>query len=104
MQERGRMQEGMVADITIFDPENVTDNSTYTKGTVPTTGIPYVLVNGTVVVKDSKVLPDVFPGRPIRFDPTDSKYEAVDPEIWKTQYLATPIDHVHHLDDCIHGF
>ena len=104
MQERGRMQEGMVADITIFDPENVTDNSTYTQGTVPTTGIPYVLVNGTVVVKDSKVLPDVFPGRPIRFDPTDSKYEAVDPEIWKTQYLATPIDHVHHLDDCIHGF
>jgi len=28
MKVRGRMQEGMVADITIFDPETVTDNST----------------------------------------------------------------------------
>ena len=32
------------------------------------TGIPYVIVNGTVVVKDSKVLKDVFPGQPIRGD------------------------------------
>jgi hypothetical protein len=26
------------------------------KGALPTTGIPYVVINGTVVVKDSKVL------------------------------------------------
>jgi len=35
-------------------------------GGLPATGIPYVLVNGTVVVKDSKVLKGVFPGKPIR--------------------------------------
>ena len=68
MKVRGRMQEGMVADITIFDPKTVTDNSTYKKGEngLPSTGIPFVLVNGTIVVKDSKVQ-KVFPGQPIRY-------------------------------------
>jgi len=33
---------------------------------LPSTGIPYVLVNGVVVVKDSEVQ-KVFPGKPIRF-------------------------------------
>jgi hypothetical protein len=38
MQERGRMQEGMVADITIFDPETITDNATFENGTIPSPG------------------------------------------------------------------
>jgi N-acyl-D-aspartate/D-glutamate deacylase len=69
MQVRGRIQEGMVADIVVFDPESVTDNADYTSGTngLPSTGIPYVLVNGTVVVRDSEVVDGVFPGQPIRF-------------------------------------
>lgn len=35
------MQEGMVADITIFDSENLTENSSYELGWngIPTTGI-----------------------------------------------------------------
>lgn len=68
MRVRGRIQPGMVADITIFDPETVTENSDYLKGkgALPSTGIPYVLVNGTVVVKNSKVLKGVYPGQPIR--------------------------------------
>ena len=47
------MQEGMVADIVVFDPETVTDNGTYTVGQNgnPSTGIPYVLVNGTIMVR-----------------------------------------------------
>ena len=54
---RGRIQEGSVADITIFDPETVTDNSTATIGenSLPSTGIPYVIVNGKVVVDNSEV-------------------------------------------------
>ena len=104
MDERGRMQEGMVADIAIFDPENVTDNSTYEKGLVPTTGIPYVLVNGTIVVKDSKVLPDVYPGQPIRFEPTnESKYEEVSAELWKRTYLVQPDERLHDPTSCLHG-
>jgi formylmethanofuran dehydrogenase subunit A len=104
MDERGRMQEGMVADIAIFDPENVTDNSTYEKGLVPTTGIPYVLVNGTIVVRDSKVLPDVYPGQPIRFEPTnESKYEEVSAELWKRTYLVQPDERLHDPTSCLHG-
>ena len=74
MQERGRMQEGMVADITIIDPENVTEHATFKSGTsgLASTGIPYVLVNGTVVVSDSKVLKDVYPGQSLRF-PVEEK-------------------------------
>ena len=69
MQRRGRMQEDMIADITVFDPETVTDNADYVAGTngLPSTGIPYVLVNGVVVVRDSRVRDDAKPGQPIRF-------------------------------------
>jgi N-acyl-D-aspartate/D-glutamate deacylase len=65
---KGRVQVGADADIVVFNPDTVTDNSTYEPGmgALPATGIPYVLVNGVVVVKDSTVL-KVFPGKPIRF-------------------------------------
>jgi N-acyl-D-glutamate deacylase len=92
MQERGRMQEGMVADITVFDPQMVTDNSTYTKGAVPSTGIPYVIVNGTVVVKDSEVLKGVNPGQPVRYEATEGRFEPVTMEGWTQKYYAAPVD------------
>ena len=65
---KGRMQVGADADIVVFNPDTVTDNSTYEpgKGALPSTGIPYVLVNGVVVVKNSEVQ-KVLPGKPIRF-------------------------------------
>ncbi len=46
----------MVADITVFNPDTITDNATYTLGEqgLPTTGIPHVLVDGQIVVKDSE--------------------------------------------------
>lgn len=50
---------------TVFDPETVQDNSTMQDGGLPSSGIPYVLVNGTVVVRDSENVEDVFPGKPI---------------------------------------
>ena len=89
MQQRGRMQEGMIADITIFDPETVADQATYAKGTVPSTGIPYVLVNGTVVVKDSAVLEGVNAGQPIRFDPDPSRFEPLSAEKWRHIYTVS---------------
>ena len=93
MQERGRMQEGMVADITIFDPETITDNATYKKGTIPSSGIPYVVVNGTIVVKDSKVLKGVNPGQPIRFEPqAKGRFEPITEENWEKTFYASPID------------
>jgi len=91
MKVRGRLQEGMVADITIFDPINVKDNSTYKKGEqgLPTTGIPYVIVNGQIVVKDSK-FQKVWAGQPIRF-PVEEKGRHVPAD--KNQWLK-----VHTID------
>jgi hypothetical protein len=68
MKLRGRLKPGAIADITIFDPATVSDNAAWADGeySLPSTGISYVVVNGTVIVKDSKVLKDVFPGQPIR--------------------------------------
>jgi N-acyl-D-glutamate deacylase len=65
MANKGRIQEGKDADITIFDPKTVQDNATMKDGGLPSTGIPCVLVNGTVVVRDSESVDDVFPGKPI---------------------------------------
>ena len=92
MQERGRMQEGMVADITIFDPETVTDKATYEKGTLPSEGIPYVIVNGMVVVDGSEVQRDVNPGQPIRFEPVESKLQPLAVETWTQTFYAVPQD------------
>ena len=89
MQVRGRIQEGMVADITIFDPMTVTDNATYKVGEqgLPSTGIPYVLVYSTIVVKDSKVLKGVTPGQPIRF-PVEEKgrFVPASSKMWLQQH------------------
>jgi N-acyl-D-aspartate/D-glutamate deacylase len=73
MKERGRMREGMIADITIFDPKTVTDNADYQAGTngLPSTGIPYVLVNGQIVVRDSKAQ-KLMAGQAIRY-PVEQK-------------------------------
>jgi N-acyl-D-aspartate/D-glutamate deacylase len=73
MCERGKIQEGAIADITILDPETVTENSDYGPGEngLPSTGIPYVLVNGKIVVRDSVVDLDVRAGQPIRYEPID---------------------------------
>lgn len=65
MAEKGRIQKGKDADLVIFDPETVTDNATMKDGGLPSTGLPHVLVNGTIVVKDSELRDDVFPGKPI---------------------------------------
>jgi formylmethanofuran dehydrogenase subunit A len=92
MQERGHMREGMIADITIFDPEKVTDNVTYQAGTLPSTGIPYVLVNGAIVVKDSQVLKGVNPGQPIRYEREKSRFEPVTIEKWTQEFYAAPVD------------
>ena len=92
MQERGRLQPGRVADIAIFDPATVRESSTYEKGALPSTGIPFVIVNGVVVVRDSKVLEGVSPGQPIRFAPEKSRFEPVSVERWKQEYVAAPVD------------
>jgi N-acyl-D-glutamate deacylase len=89
MQERGRIQEGMVADIVVFHPEQFTDNSTYTQGSLPATGMKAVLVNGTVVLQDDTVILDRFPCQPIQFDPEDQpRFEPVSVEVWEQSFMT----------------
>jgi N-acyl-D-aspartate/D-glutamate deacylase len=73
MKVRGRMQAGMVADITIFNPATVADGSDYKAGEngLPSMGIPYVIVSGQLVKRDNQAT-DIFPGVPIRF-PAEEK-------------------------------
>jgi N-acyl-D-aspartate/D-glutamate deacylase len=59
---KGRLQEGADADIVVFDAATIRDNSTFSKPMVPSTGVRYLLVGGTVLVDEGKILPDVFPG------------------------------------------
>jgi N-acyl-D-amino-acid deacylase len=49
--DRGMLREGYKADITIFDPMAVKDSATFTEPQKYPTGIPYVIVNGAVVIK-----------------------------------------------------
>ena len=87
-QERGRMQNGMVADIVVFDPETFRDNSTYQKGAVPSTGMRAVIVNGQIVVRDDVQLP-VFPGQPIRFEPeAKPRFEPISEESWNAEFTT----------------
>ncbi|WEM44792.1 aminoacylase (plasmid) [Photobacterium sp. DA100] len=89
MQERGRIQKGMIADIVVFHPEKFTDNATYQNGSLPSTGMKSVIVNGTVVLKNDKVVNGVFPGQPIRFEPEDkSRFEPLSLEAWKGAFMT----------------
>lgn len=84
MKIRGRMQEGMVADITIFDPDNVKEGSDYEMGKngLPPIGIPHVIVDGVLVKEDDKAT-DEFPGLPIRYPvETEGRFVPVEREEW----------------------
>jgi len=61
--QKGRLQEGADADIVVFDAATISDHATFEKPMEPSVGVRYLLVAGTVVVNEGKIVPDVFPGR-----------------------------------------
>ena len=61
--QKGRLQEGADADIVIFDAATITDRSTFQKPMEPSAGVRWLVVGGSLVVDDGKIVPDVFPGR-----------------------------------------
>jgi N-acyl-D-aspartate/D-glutamate deacylase len=60
--QKGRLQEGADADIVVFDAATISDRSTFQKPMEPSVGVRYLLVGGTVVVDEGKIVPDIFPG------------------------------------------
>jgi N-acyl-D-aspartate/D-glutamate deacylase len=65
MLSKGRIKVGADADLAIFDPATVIDRSTYEDASIPSAGIPYVIVGGQVVVDSGKVT-TARPGRGVR--------------------------------------
>jgi N-acyl-D-amino-acid deacylase len=63
--ERGEVRPGFFADLCLFDPETVTDRATYEEPRQYPEGIPYVIVNGALVV-DGGVHTGAQPGRVLR--------------------------------------
>lgn len=51
----GLVEEGYRADLTLFDPETVTDRATYDEPTLPPEGIAYVLVGGRLAVEGGRL-------------------------------------------------
>jgi N-acyl-D-amino-acid deacylase len=64
--DRGLLRPGMAADVVCFDPETVRDTATYEDPKRLPEGIPYVAVNGRLVVDDGRHTGDL-PGRALRF-------------------------------------
>jgi dihydroorotase len=66
MHRKGRIKIGADADITVFDADRVIDRATFDNPMQPSSGIVHVLVSGTPVVSNSKLVEDARPGQPIR--------------------------------------
>jgi N-acyl-D-amino-acid deacylase len=65
IKERGRLAPGYFADVVIFDPEAISDRSTYEKPHQYATGVRHVWVNGVQVLKDGEHT-GATPGRVVR--------------------------------------
>jgi hypothetical protein len=63
MRHKGRVQVGADADLTLFDPATVIDRATYRQPTLPSAGIPFVIVGGTPVVDHGQIVKTAYPGK-----------------------------------------
>jgi N-acyl-D-amino-acid deacylase len=55
LQDRGLIREGMVADISLFDPDTIIDKGTYAEPNQYPVGIAYVLVSGQLAVDQGRI-------------------------------------------------
>jgi N-acyl-D-amino-acid deacylase len=62
LKDRGLLRENYAADIVVFDPERIRDRATFTRPHQYAEGIPFVLVNGELVVDGGAITPRL-PGR-----------------------------------------
>ncbi|MEM7231750.1 MAG: serine hydrolase [Planctomycetota bacterium] len=92
--DRGRIAEGLAADIIAFDYEKFRDYASFANPSRPATGMRYVLVNGRLVLRDG-IFTGARPGRVLRgpgfraesapwnvaSDEGDERFESYDREI-----------------------
>ena len=62
---KGRIQEGADADIIVFDPNTISDRSTFQKPMEPSVGVHYLLVGGAVLIDDGRMASDIHPGKAV---------------------------------------
>lgn len=67
--DRGRLAEGLAADMVVFDPKSVGDRATYAEPHQYPSGMVHVLVNGVPVVRDGAQL-EARPGQVLRHQRT----------------------------------
>jgi N-acyl-D-aspartate/D-glutamate deacylase len=65
LRDRGTLDTGKAADVTIFDPQQIRSNATYDEPRRYPDGIPYVIVNGELVV-DKGAHTGATPGKALR--------------------------------------
>ena len=65
LKDRGQLAENKPADLVVFDPETVSDRSTFESPLETAVGVDWVLVNGQVVI-DSGNPTDKRPGQVLR--------------------------------------
>lgn len=63
--KKGRVKVGADADLAVFNPDTVIDQSTYTDPTKPPIGMNHVIVNGIPVVANGQLEPGAYPGKGI---------------------------------------
>jgi N-acyl-D-amino-acid deacylase len=65
LSDRGLIRAGMAADVVAFNPDTVRDRSTYADPLHYSEGIPYVAINGQLVIDNGRIT-DARPGRALR--------------------------------------
>jgi N-acyl-D-aspartate/D-glutamate deacylase len=65
LRDRGRIQVGLAADITVFDPNTISDRATFVQPHQYAVGMSYVIVNGQVVLNKGEHT-GALPGRVLR--------------------------------------
>ena len=62
---KGRLQEGADADVVVFDPQTIRDRATYDNPMEASVGVKELIVGGTMLIDDGKMLEGIFPGQAI---------------------------------------
>ena len=63
--DRGRIAEGLAADMIVFDYQTISDKATFARPSELSTGMKFVLVNGVVVLDNGRFTGQL-PGRVLR--------------------------------------